>query len=599
MKALIFIRDIFKKFPFLLITNTLLLVVVSLFSAFSLFTISPLVDFLIHPDLHNISPLTQKAVNIFKILGLPITLNSWLVVFLIFITLSSVFQVFANWSILKTKYAVLRDIMLGTFRDFFNARWYFFSSGIQGVFLNTFSREITVVGDAFGAMAFFFANILQLIFFLIVPFYISWQVTSISLGIALLFTIPFLLMGKAAYKLGTFNTSTANHMNSVIQENLSLAKVVLGFGNQQKNVKDLDKAFDAHRRVTIKSQILNLAMVILYRPFGMIMLVIALFVARRFAVPLSETTVLLMALLQVALTIGDLTMRKSSLENFFPSYEQVKQLREQAIKFKQESGAEQFRGFERELIIENLSFAYPGEKPVLVDINARIPKGKMIAFVGQSGAGKSTFIDMVMGFHQPTKGSILFDGVPLRDFNVSSYRNAIGYVPQDSVLFNMTIRDNLLWAYPSATDKDISGACRLANTDEFIERLPEGYNTLVGDRGIRLSGGQVQRLALARAILRKPVLLILDEATSSLDTHSERLIQQAIENIAKETTVIVIAHRLSTITNADYIYVLKDGRVVEEGSYLELIRLDGLFNQMIRQQALNGLVPGFSEGKIK
>jgi len=152
----------------------------------------------------------------------------------------------------------------------------------------------------------------------------------------------------------------------------------------------------------------------------------------------------------------------------------------------------------------------------------------------------------------------------------------------------MSIRDNMLWAYSWATEEDISKACHLANADEFIRRLPEGYATLVGDRGIRLSGGQIQRLALARAILRKPSLLILDEATSSLDTNSERLIQQAIENIAKEATVIIIAHRLSTIVNADYIYVLKEGRVVEEGGYTELMQMNGCFNQMVRQQALSG-----------
>lgn len=598
MKALIFIRDIFRKFPFLLISNTLLSVGVSLFSAFSLFTISPLVDFLAHPDLHNISPLTQKAVNILRILGLPITLTSWLVVFLVFITLSSLFQVFARWSILKTKYAVLRDIMVGTFEDFLNARWYFFSSGKQGVLLNTFTREITVVGDAFVAMALFFAGILQLTFFLAVPFYISWQVTTISLGVALLFAIPFLLMGKISYRLGVFNTSTANHMNSVIQENLNLAKVVLGFGNQQRSVQDFNKAFDAHRRVTIKSQIINFAIVIFYRPFGMIMVVIALFTARRFGVPLSEIVVLLLALLQVALSIGDLAMNKNSLENFFPSYEQIKKLREQAVELKQKSGSRQFKGFDRGSIIEKLSFSYPGEKPILVDINVQIPKGKMVAFVGQSGAGKSTFIDILMGFHQPTAGSILFDGISLQDFDIHSYRSSIGYVPQDSVLFNMSIRDNMLWAYSLATEKDINEACHLANADEFIRQLAEGYNTLVGDRGVRLSGGQVQRIALARAILRKPSLLILDEATSSLDTYAERLIQQAIENIAKKTTVIVIAHRLSTIVNADYIYVLKEGRVIEEGGYSQLIQMNGCFSQMVRQQALNGAETGFSEGKI-
>lgn len=587
MKALIFIRDIFKKFPLLLISNTLLLVAVSLFSAVSLFTVSPLVDFIVNSDLNKLSPLTQKIIAVLKIFGLPPTLNIWLSVFLIFTALSSLFQVFARHSILKTKYAVLRDIMLGTFEDFFNARWYFFTSGKQGIFLNTFIREITVVGDAFGAMALFFASLLQLICFVVVPFYISWQVTGISLGVALLFAVPFLLAGKISYRLGILNTATANQLNSVIHESLGLAKVILGFGKQRQAVKELDKAFDAHRKVTVKAQTIDVAISLLYRPLGMVMLVMALFVARKFGVSLSETTVLLMALLQVVLTIGELAMRKNSLENFFPSYEQIKKLRKLAREMRQESGSKKFEGLKNQLSLERVSFAYPSDKPVLSNINASIPKGKMVAFVGHSGSGKSTFIDMIMGFHQPTAGRILVDGIALKDFDIYSYRKSTGYVPQDSALFNMSIRDNLLWASGEAGDEDITNACRQANADEFIRQLPSGYNTLAGDRGIRLSGGQVQRIALARAILRKPSLLILDEATSSLDTHSERLIQQAIENIAKETTVIVIAHRLSTIVNADYIYVLKDGAIIEEGTYLQLLEKKGIFNQMVKQQALN------------
>ncbi len=586
MKTFIFIRDIFKKFPLLLITNTVLLVFVSLFSACSLFSISPVVDFVIHPDLRGISPLTQKAIGVLKFLGLPIALGTWLVVFVIFITLSSAFEVFARHSIFKTKYAVLRDIIMGTFEDFFNARWYFFSSGKQGMLLNTFNRELNVVGDAFGAMALLFASLLQMLFFLAVPFYLSWQVTTVSLIVAFLFALPFILLGRISYRLGRLNTTTGNRLMSVIQENLSLAKLVLGFGNQKKGKDNLASAFDAHRNVTLKSQTLSLAIPLLYRPFGVIMILVALFAARRFGVPLSEITVLLLALLQVAVCISDLTMRKSSLENFFPSYEQINSLRLKAKQLAQKSGSKPFGGFTDELRIEGLSFAYPGHKPVLVDVNMRISKGKMIGIVGESGTGKSTLIDMILGFHQPTKGRILFDGIPLEDFDILSYRHRIGYVPQDSVLFNMTIKDNLLWAKEMAPEEEIKQASLQANADEFIRRLPESYDTLVGDRGIRLSGGQIQRIALARAILRKPELFILDEATSALDTYSERLIQQAIENIAKETTVIVIAHRLSTIVNADYVYLLKEGRIIEEGTYSELVQMNRCFNHMVQLQAL-------------
>jgi len=191
-----------------------------------------------------------------------------------------------------------------------------------------------------------------------------------------------------------------------------------------------------------------------------------------------------------------------------------------------------------------------------------------------------------MGFNEPTPGLVVVDDTPLFDFDINSYRKKIGYVPQDSILFNMSIRDNLSWANEEVTDKDIRHACQLAYANEFIEKFPSGYDTLVGDRGIRLSGGQLQRVALARAILRRPELLILDEATSSLDSHSERLIQQAIEDIAKETTIVVIAHRLSTIVNADYMYVFSEGKIVEKGSYADLVKLNGHFDHMVKLQYL-------------
>lgn len=586
MKAFIFIYEIFKKFPRMLILNVILFIMVTFLAAGALFAISPIIDLFVHPDLQGVSPLTLKAIAVLDFFNLPPTLGSWLMVFFSFVLLNSAFLVFARYMILKIKYAVLKDIMIGTFEDFFNARWYFFSSNKQGVMINTFVRELNVVGGAFSAMAIFFASIMQMAFFIAVPFCISWQVTSISVVTAIVFAVPFIVLGKFSYNLGTLNTSTANHLNTVIHENLSLTKVVLGFGNQKKSIDNLNQAFDEHRKCTIMSQLLSLGTPIAYRPFGVLAVVVALFVARRFNVPLSEIAVLLLALMQVALSVGNLTAQKTSLENFFPSYEQINRLRQSARELKQETSGMQFKGFSREVIIKDLSFAYPGHEPVLSDINVRIPKGNMVAFVGGSGAGKSTLIDMIMGFHDPLKGKVMIDDVSLDTFDVCSYRHRIGYVPQDSVLFNMSIRDNLLWACESATDKEIKVACHQANADEFIMKLSKGYDTLVGDRGVRLSGGQRQRIALARAILRKPEFLILDEATSALDTYSEQLIQQAIENIAKETTVIVVAHRLSTIMNADYVYVMEDGRIVEKGSYSELVKKDDHFNRMVKLQTL-------------
>jgi ABC-type multidrug transport system fused ATPase/permease subunit len=193
---------------------------------------------------------------------------------------------------------------------------------------------------------------------------------------------------------------------------------------------------------------------------------------------------------------------------------------------------------------------------------------------------------LLIGFYEPDKGVILADKKPLQEFDIYSFRRHIGYVPQDTILFNDTVRNNLLWSNEKATEQEIIETCKLANADEFIMNLSDGYDTVVGERGVRLSGGERQRIALARALLRKPELLILDEATSALDSRSELLIKSAIENIAYKTTLVVIAHRLSTIENADFIYVLQGGCVVEQDTFTELLNKDGNFSYMAQLQGI-------------
>ena len=586
MKGLIFIYDTFRKYPLLTGRAVLCLFLANILDAASVFSLLVAVSLFIDPGLNNISPLNARIIGMLRQAGFPVGLGWVLFMFLLFNFLKAGFQIFAQHTILRTKYVVLRDMMLGTFGDFFSARWQFFSGSRQGVFLNTFIREINNVGEAFGAVVRYFSGILQVVLYLVVPFVISWQVSAATFGAALLFALPFILLGKLSYRLGRFNTSTANQVGVVLQENLSLAKVVLGFGNQRKSQRMLSRAFDAHRAVTIKSQTLSFSLPRLYLPVGLIVLCFGVISARRVALSLADTMVLFYAIAKIIPAIGMLTEEKAYMENFFPSYEQVNGLRESARALAQPTGSRQFSGFSREVRLEAASFSYPGQAAIICAATLRFPKGKMTAIVGESGSGKSTLIDMVMGFNQPQEGDVLVDGISLREFEINSFRACLGYVPQDSVLFNVSIKENLLWAKEDATDAQINAACRAANAEEFILRLPEGYDTVVGDRGARLSGGQVQRLALARAVLRRPQILVLDEATSALDTHSERLIQQAVENIAKETTVIAVAHRLSTIMNADYIYVIKDGRVAEEGGYAQLMRQQGIFNRMAKLQAL-------------
>jgi ABC-type multidrug transport system fused ATPase/permease subunit len=236
---------------------------------------------------------------------------------------------------------------------------------------------------------------------------------------------------------------------------------------------------------------------------------------------------------------------------------------------------------------EGISFAYPSraEMQVLKDVHIKAEPGEQIALVGPSGAGKSTMVAMILLFYHPDSGRIVFDGLDSSTIPLSQLRRQMAFVPQDVMLFGGTIRENIAYGNPDASEEEIIAAARKANAHDFIVSFPEGYQTIVGERGIKLSGGQRQRIAIARAILKDPVILILDEATSSLDSASESLVQEALENLMKNRTSFVIAHRLSTVRNADKIYVLDKGQIVESGTHQELMDIEeGLYKSLSKLQ---------------
>jgi ATP-binding cassette, subfamily B, heavy metal transporter len=233
---------------------------------------------------------------------------------------------------------------------------------------------------------------------------------------------------------------------------------------------------------------------------------------------------------------------------------------------------------------DHVSFSYDPERQILKDVSFEVPAGKMVAIVGPSGAGKSTLSRILFRFYDIQAGSVTIDGQDIREVTQQSLRAAIGVVPQDTVLFNDTIYYNIKYGRPDATEAEITEAATLAQIDGFIRTLPQGYKTMVGERGLKLSGGEKQRVAIARTILKSPPILVLDEATSALDSHTEREIQDALDRVAKNRTTLVIAHRLSTIIHADTILVLDKGRIAEQGSHAELIDKGGLYASLWDRQ---------------
>jgi len=239
----------------------------------------------------------------------------------------------------------------------------------------------------------------------------------------------------------------------------------------------------------------------------------------------------------------------------------------------------------KNIVFQDVSFHYGNEEEQVLDnINFSIDSGEIIALVGPSGAGKSTLVDLIPRFYDTIAGSILIDGKNIKDIDINSLRSLMGIVTQETFLFNDTIRANISYGAESIEDNIIKDAATAANAHDFIKKLPDGYDTIIGERGISLSGGQRQRIAIARAIVKNPPILILDEATSSLDTESEKNVQEAIEKLMRNRTVIVIAHRLSTVHNADKILVLDNGKIIDEGNHEELINRDGVYKELHNMQ---------------
>ncbi|HZY25397.1 MAG TPA: ATP-binding cassette domain-containing protein, partial [Bacteroidales bacterium] len=287
-------------------------------------------------------------------------------------------------------------------------------------------------------------------------------------------------------------------------------------------------------------------------------------------------------------TIGGLANVFTEIQKFIGATEELFDIfneeEEELFELKQVPEKEILKG---RITFQDLSFRYPSrpDEEVLSKINLIIPENRMIAIVGSSGAGKSTIASLILRLHEPTEGDIFFDNTKSSEFSLSSLRSQIALVPQDVFLFGGSIRENISYGRPGASDDEIFDAAHKANAMEFIDRFPEKLNTIVGERGTQLSGGQRQRIAIARAVLKNPRILILDEATSSLDSESERLVQDALEKLMVGRTSIVIAHRLSTIRKADQIFVIDSGRIVEKGTHEELILLEkGIYRNLSQLQ---------------
>ncbi|MBD2494667.1 ATP-binding cassette domain-containing protein [Nostoc sp. FACHB-280] len=447
-------------------------------------------------------------------------------------------------------------------------------------------RSATAIGNTF-KLATLAITILVFIGLLLS---ISWQLTLASTVLLSLVTLVNQYAISRAKKFGKQLAEMSKAYSIAMLETLNGIRLVKSTGNENTEYRKIQKLIREREKADFQSQANSEIIAPLSEVMGITALILIVFLSKTFfANQIASLSAVLLTYLLILLRllplISQLNGLRSSFANTSASVEAVTDFLRLDNKPFMPQGELIYTQLKEGIHFNCISFAYPGhEKLVLRDVDLFLPRGTTLALVGGSGAGKSTVADLLPRFYDPIAGSITLDGVDLRKFDIASVRQKMGIVSQDTFLFNNSIKNNIAYGRTEATEDEIISAAKRANAYEFISKLPQGFETLIGDRGVMLSGGQRQRLAIARALLQNPEILILDEATSALDTVSERLVQEALDDLSRDRTTLVIAHRLSTVQKANQIAVLDQGRVMEVGTHEELLQKGGYYSRLYAMQ---------------
>ncbi|MDD4648506.1 MAG: ABC transporter transmembrane domain-containing protein [Desulfoplanes sp.] len=503
--------------------------------------------------------------------------------------LKGIFRFLQNYQMNYCGLKVLEELRNELYEKIIRLPLGFFEDNQVGMLMSRILNDVTQIRSSLPSIVMLIRQILTMVGLLVVVFYRDPYLACFAVLVLPLAVYPFVYFGKKLRKLGRKNQAKISDISTVLQEIFSGIRVVKAFATEPREKEKFGRENGRLVKIAIDQIVYNELSSPVMELIGALGIGLVVWYGGREVIAGNSTPGTFFSFMTALVMLYDpvkkLNDANLTIQKALAGAERVFEVLDTPEIAIETGGTTEVQLPFEHLKIKDLCFTYPGSTtPALKHLNLTVNRGERVAIVGSSGSGKSTLVNMLPRFYEPESGTILLNDLPLQEYTLPSLRLCMGIVSQDNFLFNQTIADNIAYGQENMTREQIMDAARAAYAHDFIMRLDQGYETIIGERGVKLSGGQKQRITIARALLKNPPLLILDEATSALDTQSERIVQKALENLMQERTSIVIAHRLSTIISADRILVMQNGKIIARGKHEELLKTSATYHQLYTMQ---------------